>query len=124
SRRLHTSFSRDWSTDVCSSYLGVELRHPPANPFQHHGGVLDLLVAIVGKYAGKFAVLAGIDALLVPVHGLQLLHERGDGAMQVATGVAQFADRLVVTLARHARLLRVICPQHAAAAKPAPSGAC
>src|SRR5690606_39734145 len=30
SRRRHTRFSRDWSSDVCSSDLGAPLRHFPS----------------------------------------------------------------------------------------------
>src|SRR5690606_39726679 len=32
SRRRHTRFSRDWSSDVCSSDLAVEQREPAREP--------------------------------------------------------------------------------------------
>src|SRR5690606_30881901 len=51
SRRRHTSFSRDWSSDVCSSDLG-EVR----------GEVTDLLtVRDVEKSFGELQVLRGIS---------------------------------------------------------------
>src|SRR5690606_41204789 len=36
SRRRHTRFSRDWSSDVCSSDLHTE-RDPAIGPFDHRG---------------------------------------------------------------------------------------
>src|SRR5690606_40220121 len=33
SRRRHTRFSRDWSSDVCSSDLGTYFLHVAHNPF-------------------------------------------------------------------------------------------
>src|SRR5579859_7988437 len=78
-----------------------------AYPFQHHGGVLHLLVPVVGEDAGQFLVLAGGDALVVPVHRLQLFHQRHHSAVEVAYLVAQLLDGLVVTLAGHAHLLVV-----------------
>jgi hypothetical protein len=46
--------------------------------------VLLLFVPVVGKNRLQLGVGCRIDALLVSVHGLQLLHEADDCPMQVA----------------------------------------
>src|SRR5690606_6307098 len=45
SRRRHTRFSRDWSSDVCSSDLGLERRGPvvPAHPLGQPAAVLHVV---------------------------------------------------------------------------------
>src|SRR2546422_7090381 len=40
SRRRHTRCSRDWSSDVCSSDLGLDLREDPSS-FEHEEGQAD-----------------------------------------------------------------------------------
>src|SRR5215469_379838 len=76
-----------------------------AYPLEHHGGVLDLLVPVMSEDLGQLLVLAGGHPLVVPVHGLQFLHERDHGAVEIAHLVVQFLDGLVITLAGHGRLL-------------------
>src|SRR5690606_40936398 len=69
----HTRFSRDWSSDVCSSDLGAE-------GVLRHGGVR-LAVLEVGADRGH--QLAEAEAGGVVAHGGD--HERGDAlAQQVA----------------------------------------
>jgi hypothetical protein len=57
----------------------IELRVATAQPLQRHGGVLLLLVAVVGQDRPELRIVAGVDALVVPVDRLELLHERDDG---------------------------------------------
>src|SRR5690606_39989932 len=45
SRRRHTSFSRDWSSDVCSSDLGHVVPADPSNPESWSGA--DKLAVII-----------------------------------------------------------------------------
>jgi len=54
-----------------------------ANPLEVHHRVLDLLVLVVHKDAAKFLIAARFSALLIPVHGLELLLEGDDGAVHV-----------------------------------------
>src|SRR5580698_10809552 len=75
-----------------------------AYPLQHHGRVLDLLVAVMGEDARQFLVLAGGDPLVVPVHRFQFFHQRHHGAVEVPHFVCHLLDRLVIPLAGHARL--------------------
>src|SRR5690606_40582730 len=56
SRRRHTRFSRDWSSDVCSSDLGVETTwRPLSKPDFHQRGSPDFLRGSLVGYsiAGK-----------------------------------------------------------------------
>src|SRR5690606_39762419 len=43
SRRRHTRFSRDWSSDVCSSDLSAELAHELKNPLAIIKASVDVL---------------------------------------------------------------------------------
>src|SRR5262245_18512782 len=58
----------------------VELRIVTAEPLERHGGVLLLLVTVVGEDLAELVVLAGVDALIVPVDRLELLAQRRGGA--------------------------------------------
>ena len=62
-----------------------------------------LLVAVVGEDFPQFAVGGGRDALVVPVDGLEFLHERRDGAMALDDVGRQQFKRLVESFARHNR---------------------
>src|SRR5690606_40204260 len=59
SRRRHTRFSRDWSSDVCSSDLGALFMNQsdnPANPAGYAGFVEELLTQLpdgVDAYVGR-----------------------------------------------------------------------
>ena len=61
----------------------VEHRVLAADPFQHHGRVFLLLIAIVRQDVAQIRVLAGIHPLVVPIHRLQFLHQGDDGAVHV-----------------------------------------
>ena len=67
---------------VCAHLL-LEAGRLPAQPFQHHHGVLALLVAVVGEDGLQLGIAGGVDALVVPVDRLQLLLQRGEGAVAV-----------------------------------------
>ena len=47
----------------------------PAQPLQHHGRVLLLLVAVVREQLFELLVVSGVDALVVPIDGLELFHD-------------------------------------------------
>ena len=68
--------------------LFVKPRIAPPYPFEHHGCVLFFFVAVVRENFREFFVLAGVDALVVPVNGFQLFHQRRDRAVHVAGLVA------------------------------------
>src|SRR5690606_40944316 len=67
SRRRHTRFSRDWSSDVCSSDLATEalnwalFRGAEAKP----GGVAGLSI----EHAASLQCLERLDAAILPVDG-------------------------------------------------------
>src|SRR5262249_20789041 len=72
-------FSRDRALGPeVATQVAVEARVPTADPFQEHGCVLLLLVAVVPQDVSQLRVLRGVHPLLVPVDGLQLLHEAHD----------------------------------------------
>ncbi len=54
----------------------IELGIVASQPFQHHGRMLLLLVAIVLEDGAQFGIVGRPDTLVVPVDGLQLLHQR------------------------------------------------
>ena len=60
-------------------HLGIVATYP----FERHRGMLFFLVAIVLEDGAELGARGGLGALVVPVDGLQLLHERNDGAMLV-----------------------------------------
>ena len=60
--------------------------------------MLFLLVAVMREDRGEFLVLAGVDALVVPVDGLQFLHQRYDGPVHVPGLVGNLTNRLVIAL--------------------------
>ena len=61
----------------------VELRVVAAQPLEGHGEVLLLLVAVVGEHLGQLGVGGRRDPLVVPVDGLELLHDRHDRPVAV-----------------------------------------
>src|SRR5690606_40003354 len=90
SRRRHTSFSRDWSSDVCSSDLLIEVTHgdglgggsvnygfPAHTDEEYLGAVIPLMKR------------AKVSALLLPgigtVDHLRMAHELGVHTIRVAT---------------------------------------
>ena len=86
--------------------LLIETRVAAPDPLEHHRGMFFFLVAVVREDRGEFLVPANVDALVVPVHGLQFFHQRNDRAVHVARLFAQFFYGLVVTLVSHLHLLR------------------
>ena len=62
-----------------------------AQPFQRHRRVLLLLVAIVLEDGAQLGIAGRLGALVVPVDGLQLLHQRDDGAVLVDDFRAELA---------------------------------
>jgi len=64
-------------------------------PREHHGGVLDLLAHVVQQHSAQVLVAAGVGALAVPVHRLQLLLQGDQGAVHVDGVSAQVAAALV-----------------------------
>src|SRR5690606_40841833 len=54
-RRRHTSFSRDWSSDVCSSDLGDKIGHPSCEGGKSTGTHLH----ITRKYNGEWVPAEG-----------------------------------------------------------------
>ena len=73
----------------------VEHRVLAAHPLEAHRGVLGLLVAVVREHRPQLGVARRVDALLVPVHGLELLHERDQPAVPVERLRAEVLPRLV-----------------------------
>src|SRR5690606_40504257 len=66
SRRRHTSFSRDWSSDVCSSDLGWVFR--PFNRF--FGASSEKYQATVSRTLGRRGMVFAVYALLLLGTGL------------------------------------------------------
>jgi hypothetical protein len=58
-------------------------------------------VSIVREDRLELRILAGIDPLVIPVDRLELFHQRCDGAMHIARGIAEIRDFLVVTFVCH-----------------------
>src|SRR5690606_39994359 len=56
SRRRHTRFSRDWSSDVCSSDLGINFVHP---------------TKFIGKHSFHLFVVQGADECNSPIAEVQ-----------------------------------------------------
>lgn len=73
----------------------VELRRLAPDPFQHHGGVLDFLVARVTEDVAQLVVVRRLHPLLVPVDRLELFLEARERAMQIACARGQSFFRLV-----------------------------
>jgi hypothetical protein len=63
--------------------LLAEARVAAADPFQHHGRMLLLLVTIVGQDGAQLVILGGVDPLVVPIHCFQLFHQRPERAVHV-----------------------------------------
>jgi hypothetical protein len=66
-----------------------------ADPLEHHAGVLLLLVAIVREHRGELGVVAGVDALRVPIHRVELFDQRAQRAVHLARLGAQRVGGLV-----------------------------
>ncbi len=79
----------------------VELGVVAAEPLQRHRRVLLLLVAVVGEDGGELGVVGGVDALVVPVDRLQLLHDRHDRPMVVDRRRTELAVVLVQPFTGH-----------------------
>ena len=73
-----------------------------AQPFQRHRRVLLLLVAIVLEDGAQLGIARRLGALVVPVDGLELLHQRDDGAVLVDDFRAELAGVFVQRFTRHA----------------------
>src|SRR5690606_39493277 len=75
SRRRHTRFSRDWSSDVCSS----DLEDDESACEQEYGGAQDVLNAVVGMernsvewYAARIQMVRDLDSVrIVGTHLMQ-----------------------------------------------------
>src|SRR5207302_7269684 len=97
SRRRHTRFSRDWSSDVCSSDLTAQ-----------GGGVAELLAALLPYERG-----AGIDARWVVIEGstsffnfTKRLHRLLHGVTADGSDITDSERELYVeTLTANSRLL-------------------
>jgi len=85
--------------------LSVERRIAAPDPLQDHRCVLFLFVAIVREYRLELVVFTGIDALVVPVDGFKLFHQRRDRTVHVARLVSQLFNCFVVSLICHRSLL-------------------
>src|SRR5690606_34954042 len=102
SRRRHTSFSRDWSSDVCSSDLGAALaagQHgPPGGDdgaavggeredgvaqrlARVRGEVADLLQAVGAEPAGEQAGAAGAEVVVPVADRVALVQDRADAGV-------------------------------------------
>src|SRR3569832_1151000 len=82
----------------------------PPYPFEHHGGILFFLVAIMLKNGFQFRIGACVDALVVPVYRLEFFHQRGDRTMHVHCFRRQFVERFVIAFICHiAILLNAVC---------------
>src|SRR5690606_10445434 len=73
--------------------LHVQFAVVAAHPFQHHGGVLQLLTGVVQEDLLQGGIVAVVGPLAVPVHRLELLHERGDGVVHVQRPGAELLAR-------------------------------
>src|SRR5690606_39615426 len=72
SRRRHTRFSRDWSSDVCSSDLLAIMKDPACGPI----GVITLVLLLLLKWAALVALLESgqwLPLLLAPWLGRWIL---------------------------------------------------
>ena len=61
----------------------IQLRVVPAQPLQHHGCVLLLLVAVVCEQLLQLLIGRGVNTLVVPVDRLELFHDRDDRAVTI-----------------------------------------
>src|SRR5690606_39299908 len=64
SRRRHTSFSRDWSSDVCSSDLGTGPSMAPHANLNEH--LVELLNVVCGRYRRAGEPVEDVAILLPP----------------------------------------------------------
>jgi hypothetical protein len=63
--------------------------------------MLLFLVAVVLEDGAQLRILAGIHALVVPVHRFEFFHQRNDRPVHVPCFGAKCFDRLVITLIGH-----------------------
>ena len=64
-------------------YMAIEDGIVATQPLEGHGRVLLLLVAVVGEDGRELRVGGDRDTLVVPVDGLELLHDRRDRPVPV-----------------------------------------
>src|SRR5690606_3326240 len=75
SRRRHTRFSRDWSSDVCSSDLDTLVANTLAS------------VVLINDGKGQFTIRElPIQAQFSPIHALLVKDINGDGNPDILTG--------------------------------------
>src|SRR5947209_2296873 len=82
------------------AHVSVEDGVDAAQVFQRHHGMLDLLVAVVREDAPELLVLRHLDALVIPVNGLQFLLQRLQRARKVERLLAHLLVALVPLCAR------------------------
>ena len=93
----------------------VDLGIVAPQPLQRHGEVLLLLVAVVGQHRGQLGVVADRHPLVVPVDGLELFHDRDDGAVTVDhVGGQPLFVQLEASGTHRCRLLPVRQPRQSA----------
>ena len=79
----------------------VQPRHFAAQPLQYHSSVLDFFIPIVFQNLLEHRVLAGVGALLVPVNRFKLLHQRGNGPVDVHGFRGQGLEGFMQSFMRH-----------------------
>jgi hypothetical protein len=67
--------------------------------------VLQFLVRVVQQDRLELGVVGVVGALIVPIDGLELFHQRRDGVVHLLGMVAQLLDGDMKANARHAGLL-------------------
>src|SRR5256886_12770018 len=82
SRRRHTRFDCDWSSDVCSSDLGRVTQNPIATPALASGGTGDVLAGLIGGLMAQ--KLPPFEAAVTGVH----LHGLAGMALEHSLGLA------------------------------------
>src|SRR5437899_6057126 len=81
--------------------LLVQLGIVQAEPFEDHGGMLQLLVGVVQQDRLEARIVAVVGALAVPVDRVEFLLQRGDGVVDVQRLTAQLLARDVQGFAGH-----------------------
>ena len=79
----------------------VQLGIVAAQPLQHHHRMLFLLVAIMLEDGAQFGIAGGLGALVVPVDGLEFLHQRDNGAVMVDDLRSQLFGIFMQRFTRH-----------------------
>ena len=81
--------------------LGVDLVVVAAEPFEDHGGVLQLLAGVVAQDRLERGVVAVVRPLAVPVDRLELLDQRGDRVVPIEGLAFQLFTRDMKAFAGH-----------------------